>query len=94
MAEPDTEQLVELPPSAKLVYIVLRENGPMTQSDIRDESMLPPRTVRYAIGRLKETDALTEQIHLKDARQVIYEISASNEGRNTEQPGTVTAADD
>jgi DNA-binding MarR family transcriptional regulator len=92
MTESDTEQLVETPPSAKLVYVVLRECGPMTQSDLRDESMLPPRTVRYAIGRLKETDALTERIHLQDARQTVY--SVSNKGSDTEQPSTAIAADD
>lgn len=94
MAETDTERLVELPPSAKLVYFVLRKNGAMTQGDIKEESMLPPRTVRYAIKQLKQTDALTERIHLKDARQTVYEISASNAGSGAEGHGTATAADD
>jgi DNA-binding MarR family transcriptional regulator len=94
MAETDTEQLGEIPPSAKLVYFVLRKNGTMTQGEIKEESMLPSRTVRYAIGRLKETDVLTERVHLRDARKTVYEISASKKGSDVEGRSEATAADD
>jgi DNA-binding MarR family transcriptional regulator len=94
MAENNTETLVDLPPSAKLVYLVLRECGPMTQRDITEESMLPPRTARYAINRLKELDILTEQIHIRDARQIVYEIPVANGDSDIEQRGAATTADD
>ena len=53
MTDSEGEELSDLPPSAKLVYKVLEYNGPMTQKDIVEESMLSARTVRYAleIGR-------------------------------------------
>ena len=40
MTDSEGEELSDLPPSAKLVYKVLEYNGPMTQKDIVEESML------------------------------------------------------
>ncbi|MFB9807944.1 hypothetical protein ACFFQF_26350 [Haladaptatus pallidirubidus] len=40
------ERLLELPPSAKLVYRVLQENAPQTQRQVRKEALLPARTTR------------------------------------------------
>ncbi|PSP78852.1 ArsR family transcriptional regulator [Halobacteriales archaeon QS_7_69_60] len=74
MADSDGEELSDLPPSAKLVYKVLEYNGPMTQKDIVEESMLSARTVRYALERLEEIDIVTEDVYFADARQNLYEI--------------------
>lgn len=71
------ERLAELPPSAKLVYKVLEYNGGLTQKAIVEESMLSPRTVRYALERLQEIDAVNEDVYFADARQSIYELAAS-----------------
>jgi len=38
----------DLPPSAKLVAKVLDYNDTLTQSELAEETLLPPRTVRYA----------------------------------------------
>ena len=46
----------------------------MTQKDISRESYLPPRTVRYALDRLKKKDILEERFYFKDARQSLYGI--------------------
>lgn len=67
--------LGHLPPSAKLVYAVLKANPPMTQKDIIRESYLPERTVRYALSRLKEEKVLTEYLSIADARQSLYRLS-------------------
>lgn len=93
MADVSEEVLANLPPSAKLVYFVLRQNGPMTQKGLADESLLPPRTVRYAIKRLEEIDVITERIHIKDARQTIYETPVADGDSDTVKRGT-TGADD
>ena len=74
MADSEGEQLSDLPPSAKLVYKVLEYNGPMTQKDIVEESMLSARTVRYALERLEDIDIVTEDVYFADARQNLYEI--------------------
>ena len=74
MTDSEGEQLSDLPPSAKLVYKVLEYNGPMTQKDIVEESMLSARTVRYALERLEDIDIVTEDVYFADARQNLYEI--------------------
>jgi transcription initiation factor IIE alpha subunit len=48
------EKLEKLPLSAKLVFKTLEAKGQITQKDITRETILPSRTVRYAINRLKE----------------------------------------
>ncbi|WP_406662667.1 helix-turn-helix domain-containing protein [Methanolobus sp. ZRKC3] len=61
-----------LPPSAKLVLKVLEYGGLLTQKEIAEQSYLPPRTIRYALGRLKDEDFLQERFYFKDARQSLY----------------------
>jgi transcription initiation factor IIE alpha subunit len=68
------EKLEKLPPSAKLVFKTLEAKGQMTQKDIIRETILPSRTVRYAINRLKEEKILMERFYFIDSRQSLYEI--------------------
>ncbi|PSQ17339.1 ArsR family transcriptional regulator [Halobacteriales archaeon QS_8_69_73] len=91
MADSDGEELSDLPPSAKLVYKVLEYNGPMTQKDIVEESMLSARTVRYALERLEEIDIVTEDVYFADARQNLYEIETPVDAA---ADGTDTAVSD
>lgn len=72
----DGSTLRDLPPSAKLVYTVLREEGRLTQRQIAEHTMLSPRTVRYALSDLREADVVDEEINFMDARQRIYSLSA------------------
>jgi DNA-binding MarR family transcriptional regulator len=67
-------RIENLPPSAKLVFKILEKGGLLTQKDITRESYLPPRTVRYALDRLKKKDILEERFYFKDARQSLYGI--------------------
>jgi predicted transcriptional regulator len=69
------EEIADLPPSAKLVFKVLEYDGPLTQKQIVEESMLSARTVRYALERLQEIDAVDEDVYFADARQSLYEIN-------------------
>ena len=91
MVESDGDTLSDLPPSAKLVFKVLEYKGPMTQKDIVGESMLSARTVRYALERLEDIDAVTEDVYFADARQNLYEIDA---GAETAGEGTDAAVSD
>lgn len=75
MAGQTGEELEELPPSAKLVYKVLEYDGPLTQKQIVEESMLSARTVRYALERLQDIDLVNQDVYFADARQSLYEIS-------------------
>lgn len=69
-----------MPPSAKLVYKVLESSGLLTQKDIIKKTYLPPRTVRYALNRLREEHVLMERFYFKDARQSLYGISGYTPG--------------
>ena len=73
-----TNAVRDLPPSAKLVYIVLGEKGHLTQQRIAKESYLPARTVRSAVKQLKEIDVIDEEISSRDARQRVYYLTADD----------------
>lgn len=79
MSEAPTDQLADLPPSSKLVFLVLDREGPLTQQGIREESLLVGRTVRYAVSQLEENGLVEEQISFKDARKHIYSLSKKGE---------------
>jgi len=65
----------ELPPSAKLVAKTLEYNETLTQSQLADETLLPPRTVRYALNRLEEIDVVDSRFSFSDARKRIYTLT-------------------
>ena len=65
----------EMPPSAKLVAKVLDYNETLTQSELAEETLLPPRTVRYALSRLEEEDAVDSRFSFTDARKRLYTLA-------------------
>jgi DNA-binding MarR family transcriptional regulator len=66
------ERLRDLPPSAKLVAKVLEGDAPLSQGQLADESLLPDRTVRYALNRLEEVDLVDSRYSFEDARKQVY----------------------
>ena len=72
MSDSADQQLRDLPPSAKLVLWVLEDEGPLTQKQIAEKTLLSSRTVRYAVGRLTEINAIDEQTNIDDGRQTLY----------------------
>ncbi|AUX10457.1 ArsR family transcriptional regulator [Halalkaliarchaeum desulfuricum] len=64
----------DLPPSAKLVAKVLDYNGTLTQSQLAEETLLPPRTVRYALSRLEEENVVESRFSFSDARKRLYSL--------------------
>jgi hypothetical protein len=73
------QRLGHLPPSAKLVYTIIRANRQMTQKEIIRESYLPERTVRYALSRLKAENVLAEYLSVADARQSLYRLAPAEQ---------------
>jgi predicted transcriptional regulator len=73
------QRLGHLPPSAKLVYAIVRANRQMTQKEIIRESYLPERTVRYALSRLKAENVLAEYLSVADARQSLYRLAPAEQ---------------
>lgn len=73
-AEATWDAVADLPPSAKLVAKVLEYNGGLTQQQLSDETLLPARTVRYALTRLEEVDVVDSRFSFTDARKRIYTL--------------------
>ena len=69
------ERLRELPPSAKLVAKVLEIDAPLSQGQLADESLLPDRTVRYALNRLDDEDLVDSRYSFQDARKQVYSLA-------------------
>ncbi len=73
LADPEfRESLRELPPSAKLVAKVLEDASPLSQGQLAEESLLPDRTVRYALNRLEDADLVDSRYSFHDARKQVY----------------------
>lgn len=68
-------QEMNLPPSSLTVLQILDQGGAMTHKDLVKKTRLAPRTVRYALKRLKEKNLIIEKFNFKDARQIIYQNS-------------------
>lgn len=69
------EPVRDLPPSAKLVAKVLDYNDTLTQSQLSEETLLPSRTVRYALTRLEEEGVVESRFSFSDARKRLYTLS-------------------
>ncbi|MEA1931412.1 MAG: helix-turn-helix domain-containing protein [Euryarchaeota archaeon] len=69
--------LQDLPPSAKLVYKTLEYEGPLTQGQLAEQSLLPARTVRYALSTLEDEGVVTEELYIQDARKRLYSLAAA-----------------
>jgi DNA-binding GntR family transcriptional regulator len=66
------DRLRELPPSAKLVAKVLETDAPLSQGQLAEESLLPDRTVRYALNRLEDAGIVGARYSFQDARKQVY----------------------
>ena len=71
-----------LPPSSKTVLEILDMGGAMTHKDLVQKTHLAPRTVRYALKKLKERQLIIEKFNFRDARQIIYQ----NRSTHTAKP--------
>ncbi|QIO25038.1 winged helix-turn-helix transcriptional regulator (plasmid) [Haloarcula sp. JP-L23] len=69
------KHLADVPPSAKLVYKTLEYENELTQSQLAEETLLSPRTVRSALKVLLEKNVVEEEIYFADARKRLYSIT-------------------
>lgn len=67
--------LADLPPSAKLVARVLDEQAGLSQGQIAEETLLPGRTVRYALNRLEDVDLVETRYDFSDGRRRRYVLT-------------------
>jgi len=66
------DRLRDLPPSAKLVAKVLEIDAPLAQGEIAEATLLPDRTVRYALNRLQDEGLVGARHSFRDARKQVY----------------------
>ncbi len=69
------EELLKMPPSAKLILKTLEYEGPLTQKDLAKKTMLPDRTTRLALSLLIERGLVNRRSMLRDARQKVYYVT-------------------
>ena len=69
------DRLRDLPPSAKLVAKVLESDSPLSQGQLAEESLLPDRTVRYALNRLEDVELVESRYSFRDARKQVYYLN-------------------
>ncbi|GAB7009335.1 ArsR family transcriptional regulator [Halorubrum trueperi] len=79
MDEGTRELLAPLPPSAKLVYYVLDEEGRFDQTGLADETRLSTRTVRFAVEKLTDVGLVEEGLCPRDARRSVYATASESE---------------
>ncbi len=73
------QQLEDCPPSAKLVAKVLEYDGPLTQQELSEETLLPTRTVRYAVSQLDDIGVVQSRFSFTDARKRVYRLTDAHE---------------
>jgi DNA-binding MarR family transcriptional regulator len=66
------DRLVSLSPSAKLVFRVLQHDHPLTSQEIAERTLLPQRTIRYALSKLDDADLIEERVDPQEPRTRFY----------------------
>ena len=87
---PPSAALSDLPPSAKLVHLVLERESPLTQSQLVERTQLSARTVRSALRKLEGRDLVDEGICLRDARKRLYSVEDERGRRAESERAAVT----
>jgi NAD+ kinase len=68
------EEMLKMPPSAKLILKTLEYEGALSQKDLVTRTMLPERTIRLSLSHLISQGYVKKKTSLRDARQRIYEL--------------------
>ncbi|MFO8114829.1 MAG: ArsR family transcriptional regulator [Halorubrum sp.] len=85
--------LSPLPPSAKLVYYVLDEEGRFDQTGLAEETRLSTRTVRFAVEKLTDVGLVEEGLCPRDARRSVYAPVPESERPTDAEPEAASDPD-
>jgi DNA-binding MarR family transcriptional regulator len=66
--------LYSLSPSSKFILYLLKQRGPLSQMEILRKTLLPKRTVAYALKKLLENNFIKKFKNISDKRVSIFEI--------------------
>ncbi|MFX1504410.1 MAG: MarR family transcriptional regulator [Promethearchaeota archaeon] len=65
--------LISLSPSSKFVLYILKQRGPLKEKDIIKKTLLPKRTIAYALKKLQEMNFIRKSKDTYDKRVSIFE---------------------
>lgn len=65
--------LYSLSPSSKFILYLLKQRGPLSQIEILKKSLLPKRTVAYALKKLQENQFIKKFKDKTDKRVSFFE---------------------
>jgi len=66
--------LFSLSPSSKFILYLLKQRGRLTQREIIEKTLLPKRTVAYALRKLQDKCFVEKSKDIADKRVSIFEI--------------------
>lgn len=66
-------ELISLSPSSKFILYLIKQRGPLKEKEIIKKTLLPKRTVAYALRRLQERSFIRKSKDMKDKRVSIFE---------------------
>ena len=75
LVENGEAKIGHLPQSALVVVEILRREGALTPKDIFQKTNFAPRTVRYALKTLLESNTIEKVPNLLDLRQNKYRLT-------------------
>ncbi|MFX0021053.1 MAG: MarR family transcriptional regulator [Candidatus Hermodarchaeota archaeon] len=66
-------ELFSLSPSSKFILYLIKQRGPLKETEIIKKTLLPKRTVAYALRRLQERNFIRKYKDMLDKRVSIFE---------------------
>jgi len=69
----EKQELISLAPSSKFILYILKQRGPLNRNEILSRTLLPKRTVAYALKKLREKEFIVKYKDVKDKRISIFE---------------------
>lgn len=73
----DPLEFARLPESAQRVFVAVRDNGPVSHASLREITGMPPRTIRFAVKRLRDEKFLDARCSLRDCRTCYFFVDTS-----------------
>lgn len=70
----EIDNLYSLSPSSKFLLYLLKQRGPLSQIEIIKKTLLPKRTVAYALKKLQEKNFVKKTKDNDDKRISIFEV--------------------
>ena len=74
MVSVDDDRVAALPPSAKVVYLVLQADDCLDRGELRSRTALPEDTLDDALASLRDVGVVDRQVVAGDARHRRYTL--------------------